>query len=588
MTLDPHENVANGEKPVAEFAALRRLLVGPEQRRLQELSEEIEARELTAAELADHLPEAIALRGSRDRQLGRALGPTIETALRESIRRNPREMATAIFPILGPAIRKAIAEAMAGLVRSINNAVDQSLSVRGLKWRVEAWRTGVPYPDIVIKHALVYRVEQVFLVHAETGLLLEHVSAPDLSVPDADLISGMLTAIQDFVRDSFRPAEGAMLRTFSVGEHTVQVEAGPQALLAIVVRGQAPDTLLRRQQDTLETVHLEFASQLTNFSGEALPFEPARPLLEGCLETVLTTTQPGAPRRLRWLRWAVPLFLIVAVIGGLYVRSALRWGRALATLRAEPGVVVVDASRGWRRWSISGMKDPVAREPSAVLAAAGLSSRALSGTWESYLSLDSAIVIARATRSLGLTSTAAVSLRSDTLFVSGVVPLEAFARARQGGLPPGIAGVDLRSASPVLPAALESLRQSIDAELVQFEPGSSELPQASMTRLTTFASRLRQLNDGVAALGASTRLVLTGRTDPTGADETNTALAQRRVDRVAGLLALSGVDTSRLILDAVATARPLPADDPAERARINRSVSFAVTVSADHRTARGQ
>ena len=234
------------------------------------------------------------------------------------------------------------------------------------------------------------------------------------------------------------------------------------------------------------------------------------------------------------------------------------------------------------------MKDPVAREPSAVLAAAGLASRALSGTWESYLSLDSAIVMARATRSLGLTSTAAVSLRSDTLFVSGVVPLEAFARARQGGLPPGIAGVDLRSASPVLPAALESLRQSIDAELVQFEPGSSELPQASKTRLTTFASRLRRLNDGVAALGASTRLALTGRTDPTGADETNTALAQRRVDRVAGLLALSGVDTSRLILDAIATARPLPADDPAERARINRSVSFAVTVSADLRTARGQ
>ena len=100
-------------------------------------------------------------------------------------------------------IRKAIAETMAALVRSINSAVEHSLSPRGIKWRIESWRTGVPYAQVVIKHALIYRVEQAFLIHAETGLLLAHATAPGLQVPDADLISGMLTAIQDFVSDSF-------------------------------------------------------------------------------------------------------------------------------------------------------------------------------------------------------------------------------------------------------------------------------------------------------------------------------------------------------------------------------------------------
>src|SRR4029078_8419132 len=112
----------------------------------------------------------------RDDHLGRALGPTFETAMRESIRRHPEEMAAAIFPVLGPAIRKAIGATMAALVRSINTAVEQSLSIRGMKWRVESWRTGVPYPEIVIKHALVYRGEQAFLVHADTVLTLQHVS----------------------------------------------------------------------------------------------------------------------------------------------------------------------------------------------------------------------------------------------------------------------------------------------------------------------------------------------------------------------------------------------------------------------------
>src|SRR5262245_64202634 len=120
--------------------------------------------------MAEHLPEAIVLRGQRDRQIGRALAPTVETALRESIRRNPREIASAIFPVLGPAIRKAIAETLAALVASINRTIEHSLSPRGLKWRLEAWRTGVPYAQIVLKHALIYRVEQVFLIHGETGL----------------------------------------------------------------------------------------------------------------------------------------------------------------------------------------------------------------------------------------------------------------------------------------------------------------------------------------------------------------------------------------------------------------------------------
>jgi len=535
MSIEPSENDANGGKHVAEFAALRKLLLGPEQNRIEELSEELESSELTVEELADSLPEAIALSGSRDDRLGRALGPTIETAMRESIRRNPQEMASAIFPVLGPAIRKAIAETMSGLVRSINRAVEQSLSFNGIKWRIEAWRTGIPYAEIVIKHALVYRVEQAFLIHAETGLLLEHVSAPDLSVPDADLISSMMNAIQDFVRDSFRPGEGGTLRTFSVGDHTVQVEAGPDALLALVIRGEAPAEVLRKQQDTLETIHLEFATQLAEYSGDGAPFAAARPLLEDCLETVLTTTQssrkPGV-----WLRWAVPLVLIVALVAAFWIRSTTRWHRALAALRAEPGYVVVDASRGWRQWNISGLKDPSAREPAAVIASAGLVPPTLSGRWQQYLSLDPPIVAAR---------------------------------TRQW-------------------TTLDSLRRSIGGQRILFAPGSADVPPAVEARLRELAAQVNQLDRQVADLGGTVHVELAGRTDPTGLDETNQTLARRRVERVAQILAASGVPASRLSLDPIATGSPLSSPDAQERARINRSVTFNVEVSVAPLTLGGQ
>ena len=85
---------------------------------------------------------------------------------------------------------------------SINQTLERRLSFESLKWRIEGWRTGRDFGEIVLTRSLGYRVEQVFLVHRETGLLLQHVARSD-EVLDSDMVSGMLTAIQDFVRDSF-------------------------------------------------------------------------------------------------------------------------------------------------------------------------------------------------------------------------------------------------------------------------------------------------------------------------------------------------------------------------------------------------
>ncbi len=560
-----------------EFAELRQLLVGPEQRRIEALADRLDAMGMTPAELAELLPEAIALRSRRDHQLGRALAPTVETALRESIRRNPRDIATAIFPVLGPAIRKAIAETMANLVRSINSAVEHSLSPQGLKWRLESWRTGVPFPEIVIKHSLVYRVEQIFLIHAETGLLLSHVSAPELKLPDADLISGMLTAIQDFVRDSFRPAEGGTLRTFSVGDHTVHVEAGPAAVIAAVVRGEAPEGLLRRLQYAIESIHLEFATPLAEFSGDASPFEPARPVLADCLETVLA--ERGTASRRTWLKWALPLFLLAALGAGLAVRSGLRWRRAIAALEAEPGIVVIDGSRDWGRWRIHGLRDPAAREPEAVVRAAGVSVP-FTGRWEPYLSLDSAAIVARARKAIGAPADVAMLLRRDTLVVVGTVPLNWLPSLRSADRVVGVGAVDVDELALTLPPGLDSLRRSVASTLVRFDPGSADLTGGASTTVAGLAASVRSLVAGVTGAGAWVRIELVGRTDPSGSDLTNQDLAQRRIDRVAARFREAGIAEAVLVARPVATGRPLASEEPAERARINRSVAVQVTVAS--------
>lgn len=570
-----------------EFATLRELLVGPERQQLDELAGRVEEVAITPHVLADQLPEAIALRASRDGQLGRALAPTIETALRESIRRNPREIATAIFPVLGPAIRKAIAETMAGLVRSINSAVEHSFSVQGIKWRIEAWRTGERYADIVIKHALIYRVEQVFLIHAETGLLLAHVTAPDLDVPDADLISGMLTAIQDFVRDSFRPAEGGTLSTFTVGEHTVHVEAGPRALVAGVIRGQCPETVPQRLQQSLEQIHLEYASQLGDFEGEAAPFASAATLLEENLETVLSTDRATERARMAWLRWAIPLAAIVLLISGFAMASWLRWRHAVRLMQAEPGYVVIDASRSWRRWQFRGLKDPIARDPRVVLAALGSTPPTIAGEWKPYISLDSAMVVARARQALAAPASATTQLAGDTLRVAGSAPIDWLKTLRAAPAIGGVAHIDRSAVRATLPARIIDLQRGVEATRVLFDPGSARVTDAEGAKVRTLADLMRRMADSVAAIGASVRVDLVGRTDPTGTDATNQSLANQRVDAVIRRLRTSAVPAAMLNGRPVATAQPLPAADVAEQARINRSVSFETVIFTGSQTPRG-
>jgi outer membrane protein OmpA-like peptidoglycan-associated protein len=569
---------------VDDLAELRELILGAERRRLQELERRLDAAGLTREELAELLPEAIVLRAGRDRQLARALAPTVENAIGESVRRNPRQIATAIFPVLGPAIRKAIADALAGLVASINSALEHSVSPRGLRWRLEAWRTGVPFAQIVLKHALVYRVEQVFLIHAETGLLLSHAWTPELPPSDPDLISGMLTAIRDFVADSFaRDGDAGGLRRFTVGELTVMVEQGPQAILAAVVRGQAPDTLLAKLQDTLERVHLEYADALAGFEGDTTPFEPARPLLEECLATVISTDrEKDRLRPAAWLPWVAVAVLVLALIALLRFRSEQRWQRAVERLESEPGIVLTQAQRAGGRWSFAGLRDPLAPEPAALLASVGADTSRVSASWEPYLSLRPELVLARARRSLAPPSTVSFDQVGDTLRVHGSAPLRWLAAtARTASLPAGVAVLDLRGVEPIVPAELASVKREIEGRRVLFDLGVAALRPEERAEANDVAAGFARLQAGAAKMGVRAGLELVGRTDPTGADSTNRALSRSRAEAVLAALVARGVTRDVIRLTAAGTTDPLTAADPGERARINRSVSFMVSLGWD-------
>lgn len=494
--------------------------------------------------------------------------------------RNPEPVANAIYPTLGPAIRKAISEALAGFADTLNRAIDSSLSPRGLRWRFESWRSGVPYAQLVLRDSLVYQVEQVFLIHGDTGLLLAHAVAADAHGTDGDLVSSMLTAIRDFVADSFETSGDGGLKRFTVGERSVLVEPGPHMAVAAVVRGQPPAALLERLQETLETLHTQFRRRLQNFDGDNAPFSTAVPTLEDCLDTVLSTEQGASRSNAPRVAWAL-VGLVVIVLAVLGYRSLTRWNRATALLAAQPGIVLLEADHGWRRSTVSGLRDPLSAEPSVLLAGAGIDPTRLEEHWRPFLSLDPAIVERRAVQQLHPPDTVTLVLDADegVLRARGAAAPVWLAQTR-AAVVPGAAVLDLSGVEMVRSAALEQTVARLEARQILFPIASAVLDAgASQDGLRGVAADYQQLAELAGSEGWHLELTMVGRADPSGSAERNNLLSMERSQAVRDALLALGVPTETVRVAGLGGSAPLPAADVERRGEINRSVSFTVSLT---------
>src|SRR5512134_1177293 len=127
---DRHDEPGSGatSDPIQE---LRRLLLVAEHEQVAKLQERLDDPEIHAEDVSRVLPEAIALRATKDRELTRAMLPTVEEAILISVRRDPHVLVDALFPVMGPAIRKAISSALESMIESLNETLERSFSVQG-------------------------------------------------------------------------------------------------------------------------------------------------------------------------------------------------------------------------------------------------------------------------------------------------------------------------------------------------------------------------------------------------------------------------------------------------------------------------
>lgn len=411
----------NQENTSVELTELRKILVQSE-------------------EVAEVLPKALKKRAEKDNQLAEATLPLVEANIRESVQRNPKILAEAIFPIIGPAIRKAIAEALGAMVQSLNQALEHSLTPQGMKWRVEAWKTGKPFGEVVLLNTLLYRVEQVFLIHKETGILLQHVSVENDEMKDAEMVSAMLTAIQDFVQDSFKTSDEATLDYLKIRDLSVWIEHSPDAIVAAVIRGNAPLNLRGVLIEAIEKVQFEYEDKLEEFEGETKEFEKSRPILNDCLRLQVSENENTKERFFTPFNILTGVLSIMLIVGGFFfVRDYWRWSNYLERLRNESGIVVTESDRGLFKHRVEGLRDELAVNPETLLPEFGYQSDDVEMIWKNYQDLSPQFVLTRAQKILNPPDGTEMTLENGILTVKGNATNEWFLEARN--LSQVIAGV---------------------------------------------------------------------------------------------------------------------------------------------------
>lgn len=559
---------SNDDESMAE---LRTLLLGPAEKQIAEVHERLTDPRRQLKEVSHVLPAAI--RSRKDDELTDALAPTVAAALQQSVRKNPKPLADAIFPIIGPAIRKAIAAALSGMVQSLNQSMTYSLSVKGLKWRVEALRTGKSFAEVVLLKTLRYRVEQVFLIHKETGLLLQQASAPGIKVQDADMVSAMLTAIQDFVHDSFATPQGDELETLQVGELTVWIERGPLAVLAAVIRGNAPQDLRLVLQETLERIHLQFGQALSAFQGDASPFEDTAPLLEDCLEAHYDTGQDATSRRrITPLTVIVSLLVIGLLVWGFFwLRDKRRWDGYVERLRNEPGIVVSESGTREGKRFLSGLRDPLARDPNSVMQEFQINPNDVVSHWETFQSLTPEFALSRAQSLLSPPATVKLSVKDGALVAEGFATHEWVTETRRAArFLPGLAGIHDEK--------LLDLNR-IQDPLLMFQLDRSDLVPGQDEKFNLLVGDIERLQALAVELKKNVRLEISGHADGTGTQARNAALSEERARAIATALESKLPKWPNLTIHPVGSRERVKEEVTEADRATNRSVTFRVVAT---------
>jgi hypothetical protein len=111
-----------------------------------------------------------------------------------------------------------------------------------------------------------YTVEEVFVVHTDGRLVYSAARGGEDATPDADLMSGMLIAIQGFIKEGLR--SGGSLESIKYGDSVIVLASSAVVVLAARVTGSPGEDLSKALRTAVDRIEAEESADLEQWTGE--------------------------------------------------------------------------------------------------------------------------------------------------------------------------------------------------------------------------------------------------------------------------------------------------------------------------------
>jgi hypothetical protein len=109
-------------------------------------------------------------------------------------------------------------------------------------------------------------IKDIMLIHND-GFLIGRAAEKVKGEVDEDVLSGMLTAVLNFVEDSMAKTQDG-LKSFGFEHYKVLVRRGRTTYMAVAYEGDAPETIEERIAEFLAKVEKIYRKRIENWTGD--------------------------------------------------------------------------------------------------------------------------------------------------------------------------------------------------------------------------------------------------------------------------------------------------------------------------------
>ena len=249
-------------------------------------------------------------------------------------------------------------------------------------------------------------------------------------------------------------------------------------MLVAVIRGDPPEGLHDAMRNTLSRIHAERHHALESFDGDSTGFGD----IEARLRELVALGAHELPRTRLGRVIVVAALLLLLISAAAWVAwwwyNQRIWEGYLERVRAQPGIVITEADKRDGKFVVSGLRDPLAADPLALLDESGIDPARVVAHFDPYQALDPQLVLRRLELSLNPPSSVTLSIVGNRIVARGSAPHPWLDRAHAVAqmLPAGAPGFDLAGVNNE-DAAAEQSREVIErqwqayVERLRAEPG---------------------------------------------------------------------------------------------------------------------